>query len=83
MADLSEQERHILLHALGLNRERTPYRNRFVTGPGTIEYPVCRFLVARGLMAERPGSEITGGDSVFFVTESGKEAVARCAAGLV
>ena len=63
---------HILRHALGLNRSERQYRNRFVTGPGSIDYPHCEALVAGGLMRRRDGSEITGGDYSYTVTDEGK-----------
>ena len=67
----------ILQHALGRDHYGEPrggsdFRNHFCTGPGTTDYPVCKQLVEDKLMEERPGSALSGGDSVFVVTEAGK-----------
>lgn len=64
---------HILRHSLGLdqNGRGKQYRNHFVTGDGSNDFPFCRELVANGFMTERAGSELSGGDSVFYVTPSG------------
>jgi hypothetical protein len=64
---------HILQHSLGLNEygQGNQYRNHFVTGEGSKDYPACKELVAEGLMTERAGSAISGGDSIFHVTAEG------------
>ena len=72
---ISEQQRHVLRHALGLNRSAIAYRNYFCTGPGTDNYPVCMSLVGLGLMSRRETSGLFGGDSVFHVTPAGLAAV--------
>lgn len=78
MADVTDAQRRILRHALGLasGRPSVEYRNHFVTGPGTDDYQDCQALVRLGLMAVRAGSELTGGSPCFFVTEAGRQ-VAR------
>jgi hypothetical protein len=69
---MSPHQRGILRHALGLRTASgRPYRNRFVTGPGSDDYADCMALVAAGLMTRRPGNKLTGGDDVFTVTEFG------------
>ncbi len=67
-------DKQILMHALGIRKPNgRPYRNHFVTGEGSDDYPICMALVARGLMVKRKGSELTGGDDVFFVTDAGRD----------
>jgi hypothetical protein len=65
---------HILQHSLGLNEygQGRPYRNHFVTGPGSSDYDRCMALVAAGLMTRRAGSELTGGGDLFTVTDAGR-----------
>lgn len=69
---------HILQHSLGLDQygQGRQYRNHFVTGPETDNYPACRALVEAGLMYERTGNALTGGDPCFAVTLAGIEFVA-------
>ena len=70
---------HILQHSLGLNSrgEGNAYRNHFVTGPGSKDYEDCRHLVSLGLMEQRPGNPLTGGDDLFTVTQAGRVFVAQ------
>ena len=70
------EQRDILRHALGLGRGDREYRNHFVTGPGSTDYPHCEALVAEGLMSRREGHHLSGGDPIYSVTEAGKS-VAR------
>jgi hypothetical protein len=69
---------HILQHSLGLDQygEGRQYRNHFCTGPGSTDFDDCRALVADGLMTERAGNALSGGDSVFQVTPKGIDYVA-------
>jgi len=69
---------HILQHSLGLDQygNGNQYRNHFVTGEGSTDFDDCRALVADGLMTERAGNELSGGDSVFRVTPKGVDFVA-------
>lgn len=70
---LSTRQIHILRHALGLAQCGREYRNRFVTGPGpgSKDYPDCEALVSLGLMRRDEGSELTGGDYLYQVTDAG------------
>lgn len=70
---LNAQHLHILQHSLGLDEFGCGehYRNRFVCGPGHSDFDACRAMVASGLMVERAGSVLTGGDSCFQVTQAG------------
>lgn len=69
---------HILQHSLGVDNhgQGDQYRNHFVTGADSDDWPACRELVAEGLMTETPGNAITGGGSVFRVTPAGVDYVA-------
>ena len=69
---IDKEQREILRHALGLTRGGSEYRNHFVTGPGTTDYPHCEALVAAGLMTKRPGNELSGGNDVYIVTDAGR-----------
>lgn len=64
---------HILQHSLGVDQFGCGrrYRNHFVTGEGSDDYPSCMEAVALGLMTRRDGSELTGGDYLFLVTRDG------------
>jgi|SRR5687768_1923410 len=69
---------HILQHSLGLDEygEGKQYRNHFVTGAGSKDFPLCKELVAEGLMTEQMNHPLAGGDSVFYVTQKGRDYVA-------
>lgn len=80
------ESRHveILRHALGLDDygQGNSYRNYFVTGEGSKDYPFCRDLVEHGYMARRAPSALTGGDDLFVVTAEGKAFAARSFDGI-
>ena len=69
----------ILQHALGLDAfgRGNQFRNHFVTGPGSNDFPPCRELVAEGLMQDMGSNALTGGDTCFVVTRDGKEFVSK------
>jgi hypothetical protein len=69
---ISDEQKHILLHSLGLTRGGPAYRNHFVTGPGSTDYDDCCALVEAGFMTKRTSSLLPAGDLCFNVTESGK-----------
>lgn len=74
-----DSELHILQHALGVGTygDKRSHRNHFVTGEGSLDYPVCKTLVDKGLMQIRPMSKaLTGGDDCFVVTPKGVDYVA-------
>ena len=73
---MNAEQKDILRHALGLGRGSREYRNHFVTGKGSTDYPHCEALVAAGLMQRRPGHPLSGGDPIYWVTESGRAALA-------
>jgi len=64
---------HVLRHSLGLREDGTgrAYRNHFVPGEGSDDYPICCALVDDGLMTRRKGNELTGGADLFIVTPRG------------
>ncbi len=58
-------------HALGLpNENKRSYRNRFVTGPGSIDYLHWMQMVTDGHARRLDGSksQLTGGDDYFWLT---------------
>lgn len=69
----TERQVEVMRHALGLNERGrgTMYRNHFVAGGD--DETICRQLVGLGLMVEGRKSDLTGGDPIFHVTESGKK----------
>lgn len=70
---------HILQHSLGVDQhgQGRQYRNHFVTGEGSDDYPDCMEAVRLGLMTMGRRSELTGGMDAFFVTDAGKLYVAE------
>ncbi len=81
---LSDAQILILRHSLGIGGDGRgrEYRNYFVTGQGSDDYPHCMALVDAGLMTRRNGGRMFGGDDIFHVTDAGRAAAkpARCAA---
>lgn len=73
------EDLHILQHSLGVDQygQGDQYRNRFITGEGSTDYPFCMDLVRRGLMVRRDGNPLTGGDDLFTVTDEGKRWMAE------
>lgn len=69
----------ILQHSVGVDQygHGAKYRNHFCTGPGSTDYPICREAVQLGLMKERPGNELTGGDALFTVTPEGLDFIEK------
>ena len=76
MTSITDRQRDILRHALGVGRGRTAgWRNYFCTGPGSDDYDDCEALVAAGLMTKRSGGPLSGGDPVYRVTDAGQDAL--------
>ena len=69
---LTEEERTILVQALGLDRGRVSYRNGYVDHPRSPTYATCMKLVRKGLM-ERGAFDLTHIN--FHVTPDGREAI--------
>jgi len=74
MTNITEAQREILRHALGVGRGRTAgWRNHFCTGPGSEDYDDCEALVAAGMMTKRSGGPLSCGDPVYRVTDAGQD----------
>jgi len=73
---LTSKQLGVLRHALGVGNDGAgnAYRNHFCAGPGHDDYETCQSLVATGLMTRREGTQITGGDPVFYATDAGRQA---------
>lgn len=73
---MNSKQLHILQHSLGLDQygRGTCRRNHFVTGVGSDDHADCMALVSLGFMKMRTGSELTGGDDFFQVTDAGRAA---------
>lgn len=70
----------ILQHSLGCDEfgQGAMSRNHFVTNPGGHDGKLCLQLVAVGFMRDCGSrGELTGGDSLFVVTDEGKQAMLR------
>jgi len=67
-------QRDLARHALGLpHKRKTSYRNYFVTGEGSIDYPHWMAMVDMGAAQRRGGNALTGGDDLFRLTRAGAE----------
>ena len=76
--ELTEREREIMLHTLGLDRPKVKesYRNYFVADEGHSDLPVILELCARGLMEQRQTPGFIGEkDRVYAVTDYGRIAL--------
>lgn len=83
-AGLSKPLFSILCHSLGRTERgelkeghSEDYRNHFVTGPNSTDYPLCSQLVEQGLMVCRESNLLSTEQRVFHVTEQGKAAIAQ------
>ena len=64
-------QKELARHALGLTKQKRSYRNHFVAGPGHSDYVHWLVMVEQGDAHRRPGTEISGGDDIFWLTEAG------------
>lgn len=72
---LTENQRSLARHALGLpHSSNCSWRNHYVVGSG-LDHEAWSVLVREGLARRRPGSSLTGGDDLFWLTQMGAEAV--------
>jgi hypothetical protein len=72
---MTPEQKKLARHALGLGgRQKRSYRNRFVTGAGSSDYPAWVQMEANGLAWRRAGSQLTGGDDLFGLTVTGARA---------
>lgn len=66
---MTPAQRELARHALGLDRKRRSYRNRFVCREDNPEWSA---MVAVGLATMRPAASVPfGGDAVFYLTTAG------------
>ena len=74
---MTARQLEILQHALGVDQygRGNMYRNHFVTGQGSDDYPTCTELVSMGLMFNHGKHSLAGGDDCFSVTDKGKVAM--------
>jgi hypothetical protein len=71
---MTPEQIELARHALGLtNGRKVSFRNHYVAGEGGLEYVAWCDLVSRGLARGRKGSQMTGGDPVFWLTRAGAE----------
>lgn len=77
-AGLTEAERHVIEHSLGISQTGKEYRNSFVAAPGHTDWPTLAGLVTRGLMTKRK-YPLAKDDFVFHVTEAGRAMIAAAA----
>jgi len=76
MEELTERQKEIIQHALGLNRSDEPYRNKFVAGPGSSRWDDLIALELRGYVKRMSaGIELLSGNVFFWITESGAKAI--------
>ncbi len=67
---MTDRQREILRHALGLDRGGVAYRDHYCASPSSLDYDDCEALVAGGLMERRIGAY-----SIYFVTTNGRQAL--------
>ena len=71
---MTPEQIELARHALGLpNSRRQSYRNHFVAGEGHSDHTDWCEMVANGYAKSRNGSQLTGGDPVFWLTRTGAE----------
>ncbi|HXJ39234.1 MAG TPA: hypothetical protein VNH18_08135 [Bryobacteraceae bacterium] len=79
---LTDNQRAMMLHALGLDRRKESYRNAYCVPFGQPEDAEWAELVGRGL-AMRGQTINCGRDRYYFVTEQGRQALAKATAGKI
>jgi hypothetical protein len=67
---LTDPQRDILKHTLGLDYQKKPFRNHFVAGTGHHDMPVLLELEKAGLMIRRKNA-LCPDDETFHVTPAG------------
>ncbi|SBL37780.1 Uncharacterised protein [Raoultella ornithinolytica] len=64
----------LMQHALGINeRNRTPYRNYFLSGDGHTDNEEWEKLVSDGFATSRPAPDFVGSGVIYHVTDKGEE----------
>jgi hypothetical protein len=75
---LGGKERHVMAHAVGWSSKEPLFRNHFVASDGHDDWPTLQQLCAKKLMrVSRLASDLSGGDTVFCVTDHGVAALGR------
>lgn len=75
---LTLREKEVLLHTLGAFCNAPPYRNHFVTGEGSDDFPVVEGLAWKGLMTKgRYHLNEMSKEFIYRATEEGAAAVNR------
>lgn len=75
---MTPEQIELARHALGLpNRNKKSYRNHFVAGEGHSDFENWRDMVEKGFARGKKGSQLTGGDPVFWLTLAGASLALR------
>lgn len=77
---MTDTERRILLHTLGLDQSPNSYRNFYLTGPGCTDYDEVKEMVANGLLIQgRKAVPYQGIQEMHYyhATEAGQVEAAR------
>lgn len=74
---MSEKQRALLLHALGLDRSKHAYRNRYAAERGTDAEAEWRSMVEAGWAREVSCDPTVFPDAIFAVTRAGLRAIGR------
>ena len=75
---MTPEQIELARHALGLpNKRHLSYRNHFVAAEGHPDYINWCEMVEAGEARGRIGSELTGGDPVFWLTLAGASLALR------
>lgn len=78
MIHLNEKQIQMIRHAVGFDgRSKVTYRNHYCIGRGCDGFGDWMDLVTRGLAYRRAGSEISGGDDVFWASREAVLAVRK------
>ncbi len=68
--EITEKQKKNMLHALGLDYKKKPYRNYYCCSEN---HEGWKDLVEKGLATKRESSLLSRGDVYFFVTEEGSK----------
>lgn len=74
---LNELEYHVLAHSTAWESRSPLCRNHFCASEGHDDWATIQALCERGMMQERKGSPLTGGDNLFIVTQLGIQALEK------
>ena len=74
---MTERQIGLARHALGLSYKRTSYRNYFVTGDDSTDFPDWEAMVKGGFATRRGPVKVLGGDYCYHLTRAGATAALR------